>query len=147
MLNKEIAACPSPASFAEVSRSDIIKTAKRLIGIPYLWGGNSAKGNDCSGFTQTVFKANGLQLPRDARQQALIGGEVIALPDFSNVLPGDLIFFGTGERITHVGISLGGFQFIHQDSDVNIASFNEKDETFNSFRKKTLKKIKRVLSK
>ena len=43
-----------------------------MTGVPYLWGGNSSKANDCSGFTQTVFKTLGIQLPRDARQQALL---------------------------------------------------------------------------
>ncbi|RMF56490.1 MAG: hypothetical protein D6748_13370, partial [Calditrichaeota bacterium] len=89
-------------------RERIIKTAKGMMGIPYLWGGNSSKGNDCSGFTQTVFKAHGIQLLRDARQQALQGEEVHPEENFSNVLPGDLLFFGSGDRITHVGISLGG---------------------------------------
>ncbi len=129
----------------KVPAAAIIRSAKRMLGIPYLWGGKSSKANDCSGFTQTVFRANGIQLPRDARQQALLGKTIVPNEDFSNVQPGDLLFFGVGKRITHVGISLGGYKFIHQDSDVHINSFDERAENFNAFRKKSLKLIKRIL--
>jgi len=128
-----------------VKPEEVVQTAYQLMGIPYLWGGNSAKGSDCSGFTQTIFRHNGIQLPRDARQQALIGREIIPKQDFSNVQPGDLLFFGLGQRITHVGMSLGGYKFIHQDREVRINSFNPQDPDFNPFRKKTLKVIKRIL--
>ncbi len=129
----------------ETSAKAIIQTAKQMMGVPYLWGGNSSKGNDCSGFTQTVFFANGVQLPRDARQQVHKGQEIDWKEDFANVHAGDLLFFGSGERITHVGISLGGPHFIHQDSWVHIDSFDEDDENFNPYRKRTLKVIKRIL--
>jgi len=123
----------------------IVRSAKRMLGIPYLWGGKSSKANDCSGFTQTVFRANGIQLPRDARQQALLGETIVPENNFSNIQPGDLLFFGSGKRITHVGISLGCYDFIHQDSDVHVNSFNEKADNFNAYRKGTLKLIKRIL--
>ena len=129
----------------QVSPEAIISTAKTMLGVPYLWGGKSSKANDCSGFTQTVFRANGIQLARDARQQALVGLEITAEEDFANVEAGDLLFFGPGERITHVGISLGGYDFIHQDSDVHIDSFDPQSENYNQFRHKTLKHIKRIL--
>ena len=54
-------------------KQKILNTAMAMKGVPYLWGGNSSKGNDCSGFTQTVFSAAGFLLPRDARQQAKLG--------------------------------------------------------------------------
>ncbi len=129
-----------------LSGEQITKTAKTLLGIPYLWGGNSAKACDCSGFTQNVFRANGILLPRDARQQAKDGSAIIPKKDFSNVKPGDLLFFGPSEqKITHVGISLGGYDFIHQDSDVHIDSFDSTATNYNAYRKKTLRKIKRIL--
>lgn len=137
---------PSLKKSTSISATDILATAQSMMGIPYLWGGNSTKGNDCSGFTQTVFKKHGMQLPRDARQQVLIGEEIVWLEDFSNIQPGDLVFFGINERITHVGISMGGYEFIHQDSRVNIDSFDESASNFNAFRKKTLKSIKRVIN-
>ncbi len=128
-----------------VPYQNIIRSAKRMLGMPYLWGGKSSKANDCSGFTQTVFRANGIQLPRDARQQALLGETIVPKEDFSNVHPGDLLFFGVGKRITHVGISLGGYNFIHQDSDVHINSLDKDADNYNAYRKKSLKVIKRIL--
>ncbi len=145
ILSAKIVSVKKGKAPKNVKPEQILNVAFQLMGIPYLWGGNTAKGCDCSGFTQNVFKANGIQLPRDARQQALEGKEIVPAKDFSNVDPGDLLFFGLGNRITHVGISLGGYRFIHQDSEVRLNSFNEHDEDFNPFRKKTLKKIKRIL--
>jgi hypothetical protein len=127
----------------EKLRKSIIQTARRMLGFPYLWGGNSTKGNDCSGFTQTVFKTNGIDILRDAGQQAREGEEVIPNEQFSNILPGDLLFFGSGEGITHVGISLGGAEFIHQSGDVHINSLNPEAENFSAYRRNSLKKIKR----
>ena len=128
----------------EVLRKDLIFTARSMMGLPYLWGGNSSKGNDCSGFTQTVFKTNGIELPRDSRQQALLGQEIIADEFFSNILPGDLFFFGSKERITHVGISLGGANFIDQGGMVQISSLDSTAKNFSPYRKKTLKTIRRL---
>lgn len=127
----------------EKLRNTIIETARSMMGFPYLWGGNSSKGNDCSGFTQTVFKANGVDILRDANQQAREGEEIIPDDTFSNILPGDLLFFGSGERITHVGISMGGAEFIHQSGDVHTNSLNPQAENYSGYRRKSLKKIKR----
>lgn len=79
----------------------IIKLAESMLGAPYLWGGRSIFGIDCSGFTQLVFSLNGCQLPRDAYQQATFG-EDIQLEDAQT---GDLAFFKNAEgRVTHTGI-------------------------------------------
>ncbi len=126
-------------------RQAIVRSARGMMGIPYLWGGNSSKGNDCSGFTQTVFKANGLELPRDARQQAMIGKEIVPDDNFSNVLPGDLLFFGSKDKIVHVGISLGGTEYIHQSGRVHLNSFDPQSKIFSPYRRKTLQKIRRVI--
>jgi len=123
----------------------IISNALSMKGIPYLWGGNSSKGNDCSGFTQTVFKAAGIQLPRDARQQAKIGKSI----KIENLKKGDLLFFGSGDRVTHVAISLGGPDFIHQGSKlegkVDIHSLDPESPLYNDYRKGTFLFAKQMI--
>ena len=128
-----------------IRSGDIISDAKRMMGTPYLWGGNSTKGNDCSGFTQTVFKANNIQIPRDARQQALIGTPILPSQDWSNILPGDLLFFGRKNRVTHVGISLGQKDFIHQGGKVGINSLDKASPEFNKGRFESFLFIRRIL--
>ena len=126
-------------------KETILYKAYRMTGTPYLWGGNSTKGNDCSGFTQTVYKANGIQLPRDARQQALEGILIYPNKTWSNIFPGDLLFFGKNDKVSHVGISTGGKKFVHQGGMVKINSLDEKDENFSADRLKTFLFIKRIL--
>ena len=127
-------------------RQKIITTAKTMTGIPYLWGGNSSTANDCSGFTQTVFRANGIELPRDARQQGREGVDVEFDLGYDKILPGDLLFFGNKDDITHVGISLGGARFIHQAGYVHESSLDPNDKNYSSSSRKSLKKVKRIIS-
>lgn len=98
--------------------------AYRYINTPYLWGGKSPFGIDCSGFTQQVFKIVGYKLQRDARKQALQGDIVEGL---SQALPGDLVFFKNPEgRVNHVGIFLEGNQVIHASGKVRVDKIDEK---------------------
>lgn len=95
------------------SVEQVIQTAKRFLGLPYLWGGTTPLGIDCSGFVQLVYRLNGVQLLRDACiQYTQPGLGVVQRPDLQ---AGDLLFFGR-ERITHVGLYLGGGEFIHATS-------------------------------
>ncbi len=128
------------------TRQALLETARSMMGVPYLWGGNSSKGNDCSGFTQTVFINHGVEIPRDASQQARVGETIIPDSTFGNVLPGDLFFFGYNGRITHVGIGLGGADFIDQGGRVAYNSLDEESPLFNEYRKRTFVTIKRVLN-
>jgi len=136
-----------------LSASSIISTAKKFVGFPYLWGGTSVKGFDCSGFTKIVFKVNGFELPRDADQQSRLGVEINPGKDFENLKPGDLLFFGQKsedgkpEKITHVGIYLGNKEFIHCSGKVSIDSFDPKAPNFNEYRYKTFVKAKRLIEK
>ncbi|NPV10516.1 MAG: C40 family peptidase [Ignavibacteria bacterium] len=131
--------------------ASIIKTAKQMMGFPYLWGGTSIKGIDCSGFMKTIFFLNGLILSRDANQQALLGSEIPFDPDFSQLKPGDLIFFGRRasetrpERITHVGLYLGDKRFIHSSGRVRLDSFDKDDPNYNEYRLNTIVRVKRIL--
>ena len=93
-------------------RKDLIKTARRFLGIPYRWGGTNAdRGFDCSGLTLTVYRLNGFRLPRNAASQMRAGKRIPK----ERLLPGDLVFFDTAGRgsISHVGIYHGSGTFIH----------------------------------
>lgn len=114
---------------------NIIKTAKEMLGRPYLWGGTSGKAFDCSGFTKTVFYLNGLILPRDASQQVHVG-KPLKIDDIGELQTGDLLFFGRAatpnekEKITHVAIYLGNNKIIHAAGRVKIESLNPSDPNF-----------------
>ena len=85
---------------------DYLKTAETFIGVPYLWGGTTALGLDCSGLVQQVYRLNGVALPRDADQQAMLGRRV------EEARAGDLMFFGT-QSVTHVALATSATEFIH----------------------------------
>ena len=96
----------------------MIENAKKLLDVPYLWGGRTLMGIDCSGFVQVCARSAGLLLPRDASQQVKCGEPVYFLQE---TLPGDLAFFGDEDgRITHVGILIGNEQIIHASGKVRI---------------------------
>jgi len=96
----------------------IVETAHTFLHAPYLWGGRSALGIDCSGFTQVVFKIAGIKLDRDAYQQADAG---ITLGFIEEANPGDLAFFDNVDgRIIHVGILVGDGKIIHASGKVRV---------------------------
>ncbi|MBD3287971.1 hypothetical protein GF337_04135 [candidate division KSB1 bacterium] len=126
---------------------NILNTAFQYLGAPYLWGGASIKGADCSGFTQSVFKFNGILLPRDANMQVNEGEEVPLTNNLSHLQPADLLFWGRNEdRITHVGIYIGDKRFIHSDGMVRINSFDPQHEEYNEYRTRTLRVARRILT-
>jgi hypothetical protein len=100
------------------AKSELIKTAFLYLNAPYLWGGKSPFGIDCSGFTQMVYKLNGYKLLRDASQQAT-QGEALSFIEESE--PGDLAFFDNEEgKIIHVGIIMNDNYIIHASGKVRI---------------------------
>lgn len=143
----------------ESVRENLVSCTRRFLGVPYMWGGTSIKNVDCSGLTRCVFFANGILLPRNASQQARCGEEVPfvdvvwnvskgdagdgskgaagdASVSWSRMLPGDLIFWGreatedTPEKVSHVGIYIGGGNFIHSSHYVRIGSLDPSSEYF-----------------
>jgi gamma-D-glutamyl-L-lysine dipeptidyl-peptidase len=137
----------------KLTAENIEKTAKMFVGIPYLWGGTSTKGMDCSGFTKTVYRLNGLELYRDADQQGGAGDEVKPGENFENLKKGDLLFFGRKgsaerpERISHVAIYLDKQEFIHTPggSWVTFNSFDPSAPNYSESLRKSFVRARRYI--
>lgn len=131
---------------------NIERTARRFLGRPYLWGGDSPKGLDCSGFTHLVFFLNGIELSRNSSPQAKQGADVPLDANLSRLQRGDLLFFGAParadkpERIHHVGIYLGDKLFIHSSERVQINSLDPASPIRDEHRIRTLLRARRVLA-
>ncbi|WP_322906122.1 C40 family peptidase [Paenibacillus campi] len=119
---------PTGASASTASfKSEIKSQAARVIGTPYVMGGTSTRGFDCSGFTRYVYKKMHKTLPRTARQQAHVGMPVYK----GNLSIGDLVFFNTlGYGISHVGIYIGNNHFIHAGSSTGVTISSLSDSYF-----------------
>lgn len=135
------------------TEENIETIAKKMDGFPYLWGGTSSKGMDCSGFTKMVYLMNGFIIPRDASQQVNAGQIVDAELKFEGLEKGDLVFFGkkaTAEkkqRVTHVGIWLGNdkMEFIHASGNVHLSSMDANHPLYDEFNKNRYLGSKRYL--
>jgi gamma-D-glutamyl-L-lysine dipeptidyl-peptidase len=104
--------------------SGLIETARQFLNSPYLWGGRSPFGYDCSGFTQMVYKINGVRLPRDASQQASVGRIIDTVKEAAR---GDLVFFtGDKDQVVHVGLAMPPGKIIHCSGMVRIDALDEK---------------------
>lgn len=126
MLRSSVTDFTRWAETVQPSAEGLESVARTLLGVPYMWGGASAKGVDCSGLTRTAYFMNGILLPRDAGQQVKIG-EPLPL-DMECWEKGDLLFFGISPkngnpaRITHVAMYLGDGKIIHSSQVVRINS-------------------------
>jgi gamma-D-glutamyl-L-lysine dipeptidyl-peptidase len=131
------------------SEENICNTAMTFMGLPYLWGGSSSKGVDCSGLVQSVFFRNGFILQRDASLQALHGLPVSISEDCANLRNGDLLFFGTGENlkahVTHVGIYIGNKQYINSSGLVQINSLDSTQSNYRHYRLNQLLSARRII--
>lgn len=126
------------------SADQLVNLAKRFLNAPYLWGGKTPFGVDCSGFVQQVYRVGGYQLKRDSGEQVLQGKEVA----LENAVAGDLAFFTNQEdKISHVGMLIGDDQIIHASGKVRIDRLDQKG-IFNLEQNRythTLFKIKRII--
>ena len=113
---------------SDLQRSDLATIAQSLLNAPYLWGGKNLMGMDCSGFTQVVYAAMGVNLLRNAREQMTQGDLV---PSLAEAQPGDLAFFDHADRdpkatnISHVGMLLSPTDIIHCSGCVHIDTIDE----------------------
>ena len=138
-------------SQAKPTAENLLATARKLMGLPYLWGGTSFKGVDCSGFTKTVFFLNGIIIQRDASQQ-VNSGELINTDDsYDGLQPGDLLFFGRranekiSEKVSHVAVYLGNLEYIQSSGMVRTSSFQSSHPDYNKRRASMLLRGRRYL--
>lgn len=129
----------------------LISTAKQMMGSPYLWGGTSIKGMDCSGFTKTIFYLNGQIIPRDASQQINEGELIDVDKNWEKLQVGDLLFFGEKptenkkERVVHVGMWIGNGEFIHSRGLVRISSFDPENPNYDEYELNRYLRTKRIV--
>ncbi|ERJ59595.1 hypothetical protein M472_12515 [Sphingobacterium paucimobilis HER1398] len=143
-----------------LTADNVLNSAKSMLGLPYLWGGTSVKGVDCSGFTKTAFFMNGYVIPRDASQQVLAGeavdildaeGHFDASKALKNLKPADLLFFAAGKasnpnaRVTHVALYIGNGEFIHSAGTVRINSMLKDASNYDDFQTRTVVAAKRYI--
>ncbi len=118
-------------------RKHLINNAMIFLNAPYLWGGRTPFGIDCSGFTQIIYRLQGIKIPRDAYQQINLGQEI----NLNNCKEGDLAFFeNKSGKITHVGLILENNKIIHASGQVRIDKLDEKG-IFNSEKQKYSHKL------
>ncbi len=131
---------------------NIVNTARLFMGLPYLWGGASIRGCDCSGFVKMVYFMYGIILPRDASQQFFSGETINMGKEYENLQKGDLLFFGKKfalhpeqSHIEHVAIYMGDRLFIHSLEKVHISSLNPDSPFFDAYNTTRLVGAKRII--
>jgi hypothetical protein len=128
---------------------NLVSAAESFMGIPYLWGGTSSKGFDCSGFVKTIYFLNGIILDRDASQQFQYGRRLRrgSFPDSLKI--GDLLFFGSSSRgrprATHVGMYIGDKEFIHCYGMVRVNSLDSTRANFSRIRRDSFLGVRRII--
>ena len=138
----------------KATQENIESISRTMIGFPYLWGGTSSKGMDCSGFTKMVYLMNGVIIPRDASQQINAGKTVDINLKFEGLEKGDLLFFGRkatpekNQRVTHVGIWLGNdkMEFIHASGNVHLSSMDKNQSHYDEMNRNRYLRSKRYLN-
>jgi hypothetical protein len=138
------------AESATIEPQKLIRFARTFMGSPYLWGGTSTKGVDCSGFTKTIYYYGGVIMTRDASGQFRYGEEVSIDKPLETLAPGDLLYFGRvrdgKKRITHTGMYIGDTEFMHSSGMVKINSFDSTRTNYSAYLLEILQGARRVTS-
>ena len=133
---------------ATIEPQRLIRFARTFMGSPYLWGGTSTKGVDCSGFTKTVYYYGGVIMTRDASGQFRYGEKVSIEKPLETLAPGDLLYFGRVRdgkpRITHTGMYIGDTEFIHSSGMVKVNSFDSARTNYSGYLLEILQGARRV---
>ena len=130
LMNGEEGFIPAQQEIVQQNRNDIIKLAIYLTGVPYLWGGKTSFGYDCSGFVQMVMKTAGISISRDTGLQ--IKTDWLEEIPIADTKPGDLVFFSKDNRINHVAFSARKGNIIHCSGEVKLESIIEGEPGFNN---------------
>ena len=129
LINGEVGFIPAQGNRALKTRDAIVRLANSLLGVPYLWGGKSSFGYDCSGFVQMVLKSAGISIPRDTEFQ--IKADLLEEISITSTQPGDLVFFSEDNCINHVAFVIGDGKIIHCSGEVKLESIIEGEPGFN----------------
>lgn len=122
-----------------------LRSAERKLGTTYVWGGKTSEGVDCSGLVQSAYKSLGINLPRDAYQQAYVGNLVATRWEMDGLRQGDLLYFlGRNGRIDHTAIYVGNGIYVEASGDVRYTSFNPEDPNYDERRHKSFCFAKRL---
>ncbi len=128
---------------------NLVSTAESLTGIPYLWGGTSVKGMDCSGFTKTVYYMNGIILARDASLQFRHGTEISKTAGIGSLKAGDLLFFGSVRdgkpKPTHVAMYIGDTEYINASGMITVNSLDSTRSNFSKYRRNSYLGARRII--
>lgn len=132
-----------------LTAENLVSCARSFTGIPYLWGGTSVKGFDCSGFVKTVYFLNGIILARDASLQFRHGIPVIQAAGSDSLLPGDLLFFGSVRdgkpRATHVAMYTGDTEYINASGMITVNSLDPSRPDFSEYRRRSYLGARRII--
>ncbi len=136
---------------AKPGAENLLATAHQMKGVPYLWGGTSNKGIDCSGYTKTIYFMNGIILARDASLQAKHGEHIPVGKDSDLYQTGDLLFFSARAEkdspIIHVAMYMNDNKFIHASGMVRINSLNPEDDDYDESNTSRLASARRIMGK
>lgn len=127
-LSKQRAQVEKAGKSSRLNTDKMFSAVDRLLGTPYRFGGDSERGIDCSAFTRRVYRSQGVELPRNSREQARVSSSIA----YSSVRTGDLVFFDTSINgtISHVGVSLGGGTFAHASSSKGVTRSSLKEKYY-----------------